>query len=205
MGDVDPVAVTALIISLVALLATCGQLLQQYFGTADGYRRCQPSVMGVWGKKTKLKWHWSEFRFETIYFVPRISVQPLKRRFVGWRPDWLDGGQPPKGPASEPDLYMIYGISGSSNHWWQSGDYHRWINTDGGESVCWVPMLKRLHIAQRNDDIYGLVEHPSITREHDQVIIAPCVQVERRSWDFMVGHSPLIFFYASLTNISRLM
>ncbi len=74
MADIDPTALTALIISIVALVATMGQLLQQYFATADGYRRCSSSVMGRWGTLTERRWRWSEFRFETIYFVPKISV-----------------------------------------------------------------------------------------------------------------------------------
>jgi hypothetical protein len=76
MASVDPVAIVALVVSLVALLIAAGQLLQQYFGTADGYRRCQKSVMGRrWGAMTKLHFRWREFRFETLYCVPRISVE----------------------------------------------------------------------------------------------------------------------------------
>lgn len=52
----ERIAVVALVVSLVALVATTGQLLQQYFSTADGYRRCQESVMEDWGKKTMLRW-----------------------------------------------------------------------------------------------------------------------------------------------------
>ena len=69
----DPVALTALIVSLVALTVALGQLLGQYFATADGHRRCQSSVMGPWSKHTKLRWRWQEFRFETLYAVPKIG------------------------------------------------------------------------------------------------------------------------------------
>jgi hypothetical protein len=75
MADtVDPVAVTALVVALVALITTIGQLLQQYFATADGYRRCQRSVMGDWAQRTRLRWRWSQFRFETLYTTPEISI-----------------------------------------------------------------------------------------------------------------------------------
>ena len=70
----DRVAVTALVVSLVALLTTVGQLLQQYFATADGYRRCQASVMGHWAQRTRLRWRWRQFRFETLYTVPEIFI-----------------------------------------------------------------------------------------------------------------------------------
>jgi len=79
----DPVALIALLVSLVALIIAAGQLLQQYFGTADGYRRCQQSVMGPrWGAMTKLRFRRREFRFETLYCVPNISVDFILRHDV---------------------------------------------------------------------------------------------------------------------------
>jgi hypothetical protein len=76
MGNIDPVALTALIISLVALVVTFAQLLQQYFATADGYRQCLPSVMGHdWGRKTRKRLRWRELRYETLYYVPSISTE----------------------------------------------------------------------------------------------------------------------------------
>ena len=37
----------ALIVSLVALVTTVLQVLQQYYSSAEGYRRCAESVMGL--------------------------------------------------------------------------------------------------------------------------------------------------------------
>jgi hypothetical protein len=72
---VDPTALTALIISLTALVATSAQLLQQYFATADGYRKCLPEVMGDdWGSKTRKRMRWRELRYETLYYVPSFSI-----------------------------------------------------------------------------------------------------------------------------------
>lgn len=67
-------AAAALAVALVALIIAVGQLLQQTLSTADGYRRCQPSVIGPWARKTRLKFRWSQFRFETFYTTPRISM-----------------------------------------------------------------------------------------------------------------------------------
>ncbi|KAH9215402.1 hypothetical protein DL95DRAFT_388708, partial [Leptodontidium sp. 2 PMI_412] len=64
----------ALAIALVALITAVGQLLQQYFATADGYRRCHKYVMGEYARKTRLHWRWREFRFETLYTIPEISL-----------------------------------------------------------------------------------------------------------------------------------
>lgn len=68
------IAIAAIAFAICALLISSGQLLGQYFATADGYRRCQPSVMGLWAKCTRLRWRWRQFRFETIFTVPEIFV-----------------------------------------------------------------------------------------------------------------------------------
>ena len=46
----------AFAVALTALFIAVGQLLQQVFGTAEGYRRCQSSVLGPWARKTRLTW-----------------------------------------------------------------------------------------------------------------------------------------------------
>lgn len=49
---VDVISITALVISVVALVTTVLQVLQQYYGSAEGYRRCAKSVMGKWHQGT---------------------------------------------------------------------------------------------------------------------------------------------------------
>lgn len=46
----------------------------QPLGTADGFRHCQSSVMGPWSSWTRLRWRWSEFRFETRFTTPEIQL-----------------------------------------------------------------------------------------------------------------------------------
>lgn len=72
MSD-EEVSIAALVVALIALIVALGQLFGQYLATADGYRRCQPSVMGRWAKYTRLRWRWSQFRFETLFTTPEIS------------------------------------------------------------------------------------------------------------------------------------
>ncbi|KAL8811282.1 MAG: hypothetical protein Q9200_001917 [Gallowayella weberi] len=74
MADSPAIANTALVISIIALLVTTAQLLSQIFSTAEGHRRCQPSVIGPWAKLTKRKWRWSSFRFETLVATPEIAL-----------------------------------------------------------------------------------------------------------------------------------
>jgi hypothetical protein len=52
------VATAALAIAISALVIAAGQLIAQLFSTADGYRRCQPSVIGDWYKLVELKFRW---------------------------------------------------------------------------------------------------------------------------------------------------
>jgi hypothetical protein len=69
----DSLNLLALLVALVALCTSLGQLLQAIFGTADGYRRCQSSVIGPWAKFTRLRWRWRELRFETRFTTPWIG------------------------------------------------------------------------------------------------------------------------------------
>ena len=52
------VATAALAIAIAALVIAAGQLIAQLFSTADGYRRCQPSVIGDWYKLVERKYRW---------------------------------------------------------------------------------------------------------------------------------------------------
>jgi len=89
MDESTRLSTVAIVVALLALFIALGQLLQQYFGTADGYRRCKDSVIGPWGKFTWLHWLLKEVRFETVYTTPEIvllmpsdSKVHLKRRLL---------------------------------------------------------------------------------------------------------------------------
>lgn len=73
LNESDRLSLLALIVAVVALIVSAWQLAQQLFATAtDGKRFCQASVMGVWARKTRLSWRWSQIRFETKYTTPEI-------------------------------------------------------------------------------------------------------------------------------------
>ena len=74
-GVQDDTAVAALAVAFVALCVSVGQLLQAFFGTAEGFRRCQSSVIGAWSVATRRHLRWGEFRFETKFTTPHIIVQ----------------------------------------------------------------------------------------------------------------------------------
>ncbi|KFY40145.1 hypothetical protein V494_03618 [Pseudogymnoascus sp. VKM F-4513 (FW-928)] len=201
LGSEGVVAIVALIISLVALLATTGQLLQQYFATADGYRRCQTSVMGGWGNKTRLRWRWREFRFETIYYVPSISIllasESLMEEFV--KKSGKKYATETSIPAekqrkrSVPDLDKTHVVTGwvVAENWWNSPEGRGY--SEGGEMVCWVTLLERLRMAQAQMNI--IYDPPKVfdslsnpTGENSVIYQKPmlqCIKIHQRSWDFM--------------------
>ncbi|TVY50192.1 hypothetical protein LCER1_G007534 [Lachnellula cervina] len=157
MGTADvSIAATALAIALVAFVTALGQLLQQYFATADGYRRCQRSVMGEWATRTRLRWRWREFRFETLYTTPEIFMTST-------------------GP-DRPDQVLIEGEANSravtlAPYPRTSPQGTRNIN----ETVCWVTFLHQLHmLGARN----GLCDTPGIS--------LPALCFQERSWDFQL-------------------
>jgi hypothetical protein len=167
----DSVALTALVVALVALFATTGQLLQQYFATADGFRRCQPSVMGLWARKTKLRWRWREFRFETRFNIPRIVYGPIHEQM---------GKGVEIGSGSCTLIGTEESLQGSMTYpGWGSYDARRYYNSD--ELVCWVPLLAQLHIQGREAVKYFPQKPGSV--ENDTMI--PVIQFVHKSWDFM--------------------
>ncbi|KAL3422755.1 modin [Phlyctema vagabunda] len=80
MASEKSLAAAALVIALVALAVTSAQMLQQYLATADGYRKCQESVIGQWHAWTRRRFRWSEFRFETTFVTPHFRLVNMGAR-----------------------------------------------------------------------------------------------------------------------------
>lgn len=77
----DKVETAALVISLVALIGTFLQVLQQYFASATGYANCQKSLSGGWLHTLTRKFRGYELRFEVLYKAPVIFVCKPDNRF----------------------------------------------------------------------------------------------------------------------------
>lgn len=133
--DDSTLSAVALAVALVALVTSLGQLLGQYFSTADGYRRCQSSVMGPWAKYTRLSWRWRQFRFETYFTTPQIIFLPDEHDSDSAgslassteNPLMISVGK--NVPQSVRDLFVL--------------------NEDGQkdeEMVCWVSLLQSLYL-----------------------------------------------------------
>ena len=133
MSDGSTLSVVALAVALFALVIALGQLLGQYFATADGYRRCQSSVMGPWAKYTRLSWRWRQFRFETYFTSPQIIFLPDER----------DLGRSGNPASSRQDTLMI------SNDV-RLGTRDLFVPNEDGqkdeETVCWLSLLQSLYL-----------------------------------------------------------
>ncbi|KAF1837836.1 hypothetical protein BDW02DRAFT_81851 [Decorospora gaudefroyi] len=71
------VATAALAIAISALVIALGQLIAQLFSTAEGYRRCQASVIGSWFDLVELPFRWSSFRFEVKVTTPHFQIETI--------------------------------------------------------------------------------------------------------------------------------
>ncbi|KAG4429452.1 hypothetical protein IFR05_015063 [Cadophora sp. M221] len=189
----------ALAIALVALLTAVGQLLQQYFATADGYRRCHKYVMGEYARKTRLHWRWREFRFETLYTIPEISLVgdgALSRRgqvlLTGSKlsrekslvPIISMGNDELLMDAAQDDFFTQYQEE-SMGHGHQNlpVQSEKPMKSNRGEMACWVPFLHWVHeITQASLDHEKAARYP-IDYPPPNIRI-PAVVFRERSWAF---------------------
>lgn len=173
MGDDNNLLPTAaLVVALVALVVSLGQVIGQYSATADGYRRCQASVMGPWARKTRLRWRWSQFRFETLFTVPEIMLSEQ------WSPshdvinilDWT-----PSSTTAHPAFPGIQTVA------------------ECDELVCWVPFLQSLY---QNEMALSML---SCYQTANVKLLTPAIRFRERSWDFVL---PEIVRPLAVSNIS---
>jgi hypothetical protein len=167
------IAAVALVVALVALLTTIGQLLQQYFATADGYRRCQPSVMGHWAKRTRLRWRWNQFRFETLFTTPEIVLYDL----ANVHRHKLDAVLITGSPESR-DVTLTPQLMGRNK-----------------QLVSWINLLDELHETHATSlarlgyggMFWNKEEVDTQTREMrpNPNLTLPGLTFQQRSWDFM--------------------
>jgi hypothetical protein len=179
-GD-NTTAAAALGVALVALLTTVSQVLQQYFGTADGFRRCQESVVGPWAKRTRLKFRWSEFRFETLFTVPHIMLQ--RNVWVSSEmPDcpYADGGWilgRPEHQTGADQVNLL--ISGRAAETPELVTWLRFLR-----SIQWTHkrmLFKLSRVTQGESEKSDL----QLAQHENRNLTMPLVKFEERSWDFM--------------------
>ena len=209
MADVEgfSVALSALVVAIVALLIALGQLLSQVFDTAEGYRRCQRSVMGPWFKRTRLRFNWWQFRFETLVTTPELVLsQYLPSGYVRSVPVYparrADSKDRPLLPTNENDIppdpcatpnapssVELVSITGDADSIRRSLLPKETKDDPTNELVCWIALLQSLHhhsklvLDQVAED--RKEEWESYIREICKQTSWPTVKFKERSWDFM--------------------
>ena len=170
------VSTIALAVALVALITTISQVLGQFLATADGYRRCQASVMGGWAKMTHRHFRWSEMRFETLYTTPRFGLSDSS----------FFGVKEPRYPLNGSALMMV------KTH------CEPYRNTSASETslVSWVTFMQALHLNSSATLRCGA--------HFNQGILLPDITIERRSWDFVPPEVVRPLAVVSISNIAIL-
>lgn len=194
----DPVSTAALVVALVALFTTMSQVIAQLFATADGYRRCQDSVMGPWAKLTRRRFRWSEMRYETRYTTPRFG---LFKTLVG---DISAYPVEDSGTGAIRFHRVLGSLPTRDNHYRLDGSYRSMRATFIGqvsrkysvstEQVSWVMFLEALHYNSRFT-YRGLGDFQPSTPPQQMLELQSSVEdqpysmydvtIEERSWDFM--------------------
>ena len=186
-------AASALAIALVALIIAVGQLLQQYFATADGYRRCQKSVVGDWAQMTRLRWRWREFRFETLFTTPEIflvgdgappredqilitgKIESRRQTFISARS--LTDDVDARIRANENRVNTRLPSSKATDEMYQLGSGRsRSSQNPSDELACWLLLLDQIHKTTESS-MSGLKLDMSSPR-------IPALILRERSWDF---------------------
>ncbi|MCJ1402304.1 hypothetical protein MMC11_005524 [Xylographa trunciseda] len=192
-------AASALAIALVALIIAVGQLLQQYLATADGYRRCQMSVMGDWAKMTRLRWRWSEFRLETLFTTPEIflsgdgvpikeaqvtitgSLKSRKRTFMPSSSltdevDARSAANENTGVGALALLRIFYSLKTITKFKWPGSGRNRLSHSPSDELACWLPLLDQIHKTTQLSS-----SGTNFTLANLRI---PALVFRERSWDF---------------------
>ncbi|KAI9847915.1 MAG: hypothetical protein M1837_001432 [Sclerophora amabilis] len=148
--------------------------------------------MGSWARRTRLRWRWSQFRFETLFTVPEIvlaSYLPVdnaeKRRVQrvtnGSIDEWITGSQRSR------ERTMDDTVTSADDR--------------DSERVCWLPFLTSLHQDQATlgKFFFDFTRAQGAVARDNNDMVGPAVRFRERSWDLM----PLdVVHPLAVTNIS---
>lgn len=185
--DENVVNWVALVVSLVALLGTVAQVLQQYYSSAAGYSNCGESVMGKWHESKQRKFRPAELRFEVLFETPVFFVCPRSNdkgpipdtpiHFVDGTPKSLDETRALL--AKEEAATLRQKVVGKA------------IHTADNERASWVTMLSHLQTMEKESYEWQQT-HSKTGSPHSQPLagseqhtLVVALQAKRRSWDTM--------------------
>ncbi|KAK4153803.1 hypothetical protein C8A00DRAFT_14990 [Chaetomidium leptoderma] len=173
----------ALVVSLVALLGTVAQVLQQYIASAAGYSNCGQRVMGNWHKSKKRKFRATELRFEVQFETPVFFVCPATNT---------------KGPIPEAPIHFVNGRQQSLEQTRallpkeeEAQRQSLQVHTADNERASWVMLLSQLQSMEKESQEWQQHHYnmgppqnlPLVDFESHTLAVA--VQAKKRSWDTM--------------------
>ena len=206
------ISATALAIALVALVIAVFQFLQQYISTAEGYRRCEASVIGLWNKFVEWHFHFRELRYEITYQSPHItiglpadgsydgSLRKSHEKFHFTPLPEASAGAVVKGEkwgfdASQPHVVseVLAAAEKARKHWWSGFRTHQPPKRKNEDAVCWLSLLEELHeleVEAHNEAPFPnasqhLSAHQDLCWAHDGGYAPICLEIRSWSWDFM--------------------
>ncbi|RDA90828.1 hypothetical protein CP533_1550 [Ophiocordyceps camponoti-saundersi (nom. inval.)] len=181
------VAIAALVVSIIALLATVMQVIQQYYASASGYSKCNEKVMGGWAKTKSRRFSWDELRYEVQFDAPVIFVSPPTNK---------------RGPVPDALIHVLDGTDESQTDTmsvlddFENKTVKERIHTADNERASWLVLLnaiqemeassrkwqKEQYLNQGPPASKRPLEPPSFKDHHT---LAVAVQRKRRTWDTM--------------------
>ncbi|KAE8443083.1 hypothetical protein EG329_002406 [Mollisiaceae sp. DMI_Dod_QoI] len=175
----------ALVVSLIALLTTVLQVLQQYYSSADGYRRCAESVMGPWHKSTHRKLRFYEFRIEVVFETPVIfAAEPTNLRgpVPGRAIHYIDGTDKSyeKTRVLKPEAQER-----------ADNDARKQVHTADDERASWVTLISTLQSKENESRAWDRSQRTSPKAPPKNHPLPPvyklaaALQSKTRSWDFI--------------------
>ena len=136
--------------------------------------------MGDWASKTKRKWRWSEFRFETIFTTPNILLIDLANKPY----------RAPKGThlitGTVNSRRETYSAAGSQKAAYVATGYDALAELPH-DLVGWLSLLNMLHLAQESFFKMTAIEQTRsvLARPLTGNMTYPAITFRTRSWDFM--------------------
>ncbi|KAL9609219.1 MAG: hypothetical protein Q9167_005996 [Letrouitia subvulpina] len=195
----NDISYVALAIALAALVIALGQLLTQVFAAAEGYRRCQLSVMGGWAKKTHRRFRWAEFRFETLYSIPRFGLTEQRTEYI-------------KASSSKGSTTIYIPLDGTIESMCRTFCEPGSVPSDSFELVSWISLLEALHsnswqvlLTQGSPNRRTSIDNHNYMFTGDNYawrLSLPDVKILQRSWDFMASDAVRPLAIVGLSDIA---
>ncbi|RAH64783.1 uncharacterized protein BO66DRAFT_396016, partial [Aspergillus aculeatinus CBS 121060] len=199
----NSIALTAFIVSLVALTVTLLQLLQQYFATAQGYNRCSRRLIGDWSRFRHRHYLWREFRFEVTFVRPYIYLGNLNPSHPipdaeGQTATWHNLFSPSRSDQTWRAKYLGRSMSIS--------ELPREL-TDACTQASWTLFLKHLqeynrHAARRMQHANYDPPSPSTTTHSPSSTYGICIKFEPCTWDDLPGNPGTLTGSMSLRDLT---